>query len=116
MKTAFLSALLYLALSTALPAASTSDEIEHLLDFVASSGCIFKRNGSEYESQEARAHIQRKYDHLKDRIDSAESFIRYAASKSSMSGRKYHATCQGKTITSENWLTTELKRYRLQTS
>jgi len=31
-----------------------------------------------------------------------------------MSGRKYHATCEGKTITSEEWLTTELKRYRQQ--
>ncbi len=114
MKTAFFATLLFFALSATLPAASTSDEIEHLLNFVASSGCTFERNGNKYESTEARAHIQRKYDHLKERIDSAESFIRYAASESSMSGKKYHATCQGQTITSKDWLTTELKRYRQQ--
>ncbi len=108
--------LLWFALGNPLFASSTSDEIEHLLNFVAASGCIFERNGNDYDSVEARAHIQRKYDHLKNRINSTEDFIRHAASKSSMSGRKYHATCNGQTISSEDWLTTELKRYRRQTS
>ena len=108
------SLLLWFALNIPLLAASTSDEIEHLLSFVVSSGCSFERNGNSYDSTEARAHIQRKYDHLKNKISSTEDFIRYAASKSSMSGRQYHSTCNGQTITSEDWLTTELKRYRLQ--
>ena len=106
------SFLLWFAQGNPLFAASTSDEIEHLLNFVADSGCIFERNGTSYDSVEARVHIQRKYDHVKDRVDSTEDFIRYAASKSSMSGRKYHATCSGQTISSEEWLTQELKRYR----
>jgi len=108
--------LLWFALSSPSFAASTSDEIEHLLIFVANSGCIFERNGSDYDSVEARAHIQRKYDHIENRVNSTEDFIRYAASQSSMSGKKYHATCNGETITSRDWLTKELERYRQQAS
>ena len=95
-------------------AATMNEEIEHLLGFVADSGCTFERNGSTYDSKEARAHIQRKYDYIKNRVKTTEDFIRYAATESSMSGRKYHATCDGKTITSEEWLTTELRRFRQQ--
>ncbi|WP_457666761.1 DUF5329 family protein [Thiolapillus sp.] len=95
-------------------AAEANKEIEHLLGFVEDSGCTFERNGSTYDSREARSHIQRKYDYIKKRVKTAEDFIRYAATESSMSGRKYHATCEGRTITSEEWLTTELKRYRQQ--
>jgi len=95
-----------------LSAASTNDEIEYLLNFVATSGCAFERNGNRYNAVEAREHIQLKYDYIKGRVKSAEDFIRYAATESSLSGRKYHATCGGKTITSEEWLTRELKRFR----
>jgi len=108
--------ILWLALGNPLFAASTSDEIEHLLSFVAASGCIFERNGNQYDSVEAREHIQRKYNHIKDRVNTTEDFIRYAASESSMSGKKYNATCNGQTITSGDWLTKELERYRQQSS
>ena len=99
-------------LATSVMAAPMADEIEHLLDFVAGSGCSFERNGTVYDSEEARAHIERKYDYLKKRIKTTEEFIRHAASRSSMSGRKYHATCNGRILTSEEWLTGELQRYR----
>jgi len=107
---------LWFALGNPLFAASTGDEIEHLLNFVAASGCTFERNGNDYDSVEAREHIQRKYNHIKDKIKTTEDFIRYAASESSMSGKKYHATCNGQTITSGDWLTKELDRYRQQSS
>lgn len=110
------SFILWFALGNPLFAASTSDEIEHLLNFVAASGCTFERNGNDYDSVEARAHIERKYDHIKGRVNTTEDFIRYAASESSMSGKKYHATCNGQTITSGDWLTKELERYRQPTS
>ena len=110
------SFILWLALSSPLFAASTSDEIEHLLNFVAKSGCTFERNGNDYDSVEARAHIQRKYDHIKNRISTTEDFIRYAASESSISGKKYHARCNGQTITSGDWLTKELQDYRKSSS
>ena len=110
------SFILWLALSNPSFAASTGDEIEHLLNFVAKSGCTFERNGNDYDSVEARAHIQRKYDHIKNRISTTEDFIRYAASESSISGKKYHATCNGQTITSGDWLTKELQDYRKSSS
>ncbi len=93
-------------------AAPMAEEIDHLLDFVEASGCRFERNGSTYDSGEARAHMERKYDYIRKRIRTTEDFIRYAASESSMTGRKYHATCDGKIITSQEWLTQELQRYR----
>ncbi len=106
--------LLLLCLYGGVFAASTGEEIEHLLGFVEQSGCAFERNGNTYDSKEARAHIQRKYDYIRKRVRTTEDFIWYAATESSMSGKKYHATCDGKTITSEEWLTTELKRFRQQ--
>ena len=111
-----MSLLLWFAVGSPVSAASTNDEIEHLLNFVADSGCTFERNGNDYDSVEARAHIQRKYNHIQDKINNTEDFIQYAASQSSMSGKKYHATCSGQTITSKDWLTQELKRYRQQAS
>jgi hypothetical protein len=114
MKIQFIGFFLYVVLCGAASATSTDGEIEHLLKFVANSGCTFERNGSRYASGEARNHIQRKYNHIKNRVKSTEDFIRYAASQSSMSGKQYHATCKGKTITSKEWLSTELKRYRQQ--
>ena len=104
--------ILWFVLGNPLFAASNSDEIEHLLSFVAQSGCIFERNGNQYDPVEAREHIQRKYNHIRDRISTTEDFIRYAASESSISGKKYHATCNGETITSGDWLSKELERYR----
>jgi len=50
-------------------AAEANEEIEHLLGFVEDSGCIFERNGSTYDSREARSHIQRKYDYIKKRVN-----------------------------------------------
>ncbi len=35
-------------------------------------------------------HIKRKYDYFEDDIDSAEDFIRLSATKSTISGSKYH--------------------------
>jgi hypothetical protein len=104
--------LILLLLATAVTAAPVADEIGHLLDFVASSGCRFERNGTVYDSREARAHIERKYDYIRKRIKTTEDFIRHAASRSSMSGRKYHASCDGKILSSEEWLAAELQRYR----
>ena len=52
-------------LMTGLPAtASTpSEEIGHLLDFIAASSCAFIRNGVAYDGAEAAAHVKDKYDY-----------------------------------------------------
>jgi hypothetical protein len=92
--------------------ADTEEEIQHLLEFIESSGCEFERNGTVYDSSKARSHIERKYDYIESRVDQTEDFIKYAATESSMSGRKYQVTCNGKQQASADWLRDELTRYR----
>lgn len=102
----------------ALPA-QAQREITHLLEFVQQSGCQFNRSGTWYTSQDARQHLQRKYDYLEKKgwVNSAEDFIERAASKSSVSGRAYRVQCASeKAVPSAQWLTTELLRYRKKES
>lgn len=90
-------------------------EIAHLLDFVADSGCQFNRNGSWHDSRAARNHLQEKYDYLKHRklVQDTKAFIERAATESSFSHKAYQVRCgNGPVITSAQWLNTELARYR----
>lgn len=89
-------------------------EIEHLLQFIEHSGCTFIRNNDSYAGAQARAHIQKKYNYIKKRKNqvSAEEFIKYAASQSSLSKKVYMVNCGTKTMTSESWLVGELEQYR----
>lgn len=91
---------LLLALSAtveAAPSAQARREIQGLMDALSTSSCEFQRNGTWHGRDEARKHLQRKYDYLlkKDLVDTAEQFIERAASKSSMSGRAYQVRCPG---------------------
>jgi len=115
------------ALALALPAAAlaqpvvppvparTQAEIDHLFDYISKSGCRFNRNGSWHDMVAARTHVNTKFEWLRDRgqIDSAESFIDNAASRSSFSGRDYLVQCSGQpALSSGDWLKAELSRYR----
>lgn len=91
---------------------ANEQEIEHLLKFVAQSNCSFQRNGELHTPEKAREHIEKKYQYLKKRIKTTEQFIGYAASRSSISKKPYTVTCEGRQLTSEQWLTTELSRFR----
>ena len=95
--------------------ARTQTEIDHLFDYLAHSNCQFNRNGSWHDMIAAKAHVNTKYEYLKQRgkIDSTESFIDNAASKSSFSGKDYLMQCQGTdAVASASWLKAELLRYR----
>ena len=87
-------------------------EVSHLLGFIETSDCTFTRNGKTYPPAKAREHIGAKYDYLRKRIESAEQFIVYSASKSSVTGEEYTVTCGAVTVSSEQWLMTELHRFR----
>jgi len=108
------------ALCASLPAWAQDEtrsrqEIAHLLDFVADSGCQFNRNGSWHDSRAARNHLQEKYDYLKHRklVPDTKAFIERAATESSFSHKAYQVRCgNGPVITSAQWLNTELARYR----
>jgi hypothetical protein len=100
--------------ASAAPTPKVKAEIAGLMDALSSSGCRFQRNGSWHDADEARAHLQRKYDYLlkKDKVDSAEQFIERAASASSMSGRAYRVRCDGKEQDAASWLNGQLRRLR----
>ena len=88
-------------------------EVNHLLAFVKNSGCIINRNGIDHPADKGVSHIESKYDYFRDDIKSTEDFIEYSATKSTMSGDYYMVTCPGeKTITTQDWLLTELQRFR----
>ena len=89
-----------------------NQEVNHLLQYIENSGCTFIRNGKAYDAAEARAHIQKKYDYFKVRIKTTEDFIKYSATKSSMSGKPYKVSCNGREILCADWLNVELEKYR----
>lgn len=106
-----------LFLHCAVAAEGKDEEIKHLLDYIARSGCTFIRNGNAYPAAEAYEHMAMKYNYAKSRIKTAEQFIEYIASRSSISGRAYQISCEGKTLAGEtvpsaSWLTAELNRFR----
>ena len=92
--------------------AGTTEEITSLLLFVEQSGCTFIRNGKHYDAPEARRHIEKKYAYFKDQITTAEEFIQYSATKSTMSGKPYRVVCNGVGMTSSDWLLAELDKVR----
>lgn len=95
--------------------AQVQDQIGHLLVFIADSECKFMRNGNWYDSSEAAKHIKRKFEYVRDKglVNSAEDFVQYSATKSSLSGRKYRVKCgDGPEMNSSDWLQVELSRYR----
>jgi hypothetical protein len=99
---------------TSAPALAVA-EISYLLSTLGASGCEFYRNGSWYDSQTAKAHLQDKYARLLagDRIRTAEDFIDLAATRSSLSGEAYAVRC-GKeaSVSSSSWLYGLLLQYR----
>jgi hypothetical protein len=102
--------------SLALSAAPQPDaEIDQLLLALKSSGCKFQRNGSWHDAPRAAEHLATKRDYFqrKDRIHSAEDFIRLAGTESSMSGKAYRVACPGAPeVDSKDWLESELRRIR----
>jgi hypothetical protein len=97
------------------PSAATKVEIAHLFSFLENSGCQLNRNGSWYGAKEAVAHLNKKYQYLlgKDMISTTESFIRRAASESSISGKPYLVKCHGRApVQSADWFMAELAQYR----
>ena len=99
----------------AAPSAQAKREILGLMDALSTSSCEFQRNGTWHGRDEARKHLQRKYDYLlkKDLVATAEQFIERAASKSSLSGRAYQVRCPGQPAQpAATWFKTRLDALR----
>ena len=88
-------------------------EVTHLINFVKISNCVLNRNGTKHSAEKSTAHIEKKYNYFRNKIKSTEDFIKYSATKSTMSGKYYTVTCPGrKAVKSQDWLLEELARFR----
>jgi cobalamin biosynthesis protein CobD/CbiB len=112
---ALMLGLLMAPLARAAPPIQVQIEVNYLLGYIEGSGCEFYRNGTWHDSKEAQAHLRDKYKWLVARnlINTTEDFIERAATESSFSGLAYKVKCNGgATMTSNQWLSTELARFR----
>jgi Family of unknown function (DUF5329) len=99
-------------------AMSPKQEIEALLTYVGGlKGASFVRNGTAYSAPEAEAHLRRKWSYAGSRLSTAEEFIRYCATKSSVSGVEYVIRfSDGREEPSARVLLNELQRIRAKSS
>ncbi len=97
--------------------ASEMAKIQYLIASVGDlKGATFIRNGSEYDTQAASSHLRLKLKAAGKRVKTAEDFIQYCASKSSMSGEPYLIRlADGTTIKSEVFFRDKLKAFSPKT-
>lgn len=86
--------------------------IQHLLTTIESSQCTFYRNGKSYRSPDVVKHVKFKRNYFKDKIDSPETFIKLAATKSEMSGKLYLIECPDFKMPMGQWLLEALQTYQ----
>jgi hypothetical protein len=87
-------------------------EIDYLLGTVASSDCLFIRNGKEYAGADAQKHLQMKRERGRKYYDSSDEFIERIASKSSWSGKPYRIRCGDVEENAGDWFTSLLDTFR----
>jgi hypothetical protein len=101
----------------ALPAFAQQDieqqKIAYLIDSVATlQGATFIRNGTEYDATRAADHMRLKLRFAGSRVKTAEDFITYCGTGSSMSGTKYTIRFQdGRVVDSAVFLRDKLAEY-----
>ena len=89
--------------------------VQYLITYVKESDVTFERNFSRHTGSEAAQHINKKYRHFRDDIDTPEKFIELCATGSLMTGKAYFIiTGQGEQLPSGEWLNNELSVYRLR--
>jgi hypothetical protein len=100
----------------ATPSASEQKVIETLIQRVASQKSMkFMRNGEEHDATEAARHLRAKYDHFKDKIVTAEDFIRLCGTRSEVTKVPYKVRIANKgTRNSSDFLNEELRVVRRQ--
>ena len=91
----------------------TDAEIKFIMNHVKNSSFIFIRNGKEHSAKDAYKHMMKKYKYFKDKINSAEAFIEFTLTKSTMTGEKYKIKLSdSKIILSQNYFLKKLKLFR----
>jgi hypothetical protein len=94
------------------PVLTEQAKIEALIGAVeAMPKAVFIRNGSEYTAARAADHLRLKWHNAGGRVRTAEQFIKYCASQSSMTGRKYQIRFpDGRTVDSAVFFHEQLAR------
>jgi hypothetical protein len=100
--------------ASARPAARALSETDKINALIAGiehlPGAVFIRNGSEYTGDRAAAHMRLKWHNAGRRIKTADDFIHYCASASSMSGKKYRIRfADGHSVDSAQYFQQQLK-------
>ena len=87
--------------------------IDFLIHGVESSaGVKFIRNGSEYDGTAAAAHLRMKANYGGERLKTAEDFVKYCASESSLTHRKYKIKLgDGTSMDAANYFAAELRKF-----
>ncbi|HEY0368850.1 MAG TPA: DUF5329 family protein [Chthoniobacterales bacterium] len=87
--------------------------IDFLINDVASSkGIVFVRNGTDHDGAAAASHLRMKLNYLGERVKTAEEFIKYCASESSLTHQRYKVrTADGKTIDAGQYFTARLHEF-----
>ena len=90
-----------------------SQKIDFLIRAIRDlSDAQFVRNGTSYDSKTAATHLRRKLKYAGSRVKSADDFIRYCATASSVSGVPYQIHfSDGRVMTSEAFLRRKLLEF-----
>lgn len=90
-----------------------SRKIDYLIAAIETLGdAKFVRNGTAYDAKTAADHLRRKLKYAGSRVKSADDFISYCATKSSMSGKPYEIRFgDGRVETSEAFLRQKLSEF-----
>lgn len=101
---------LVLGLVAAASAPSEDEKIEALIRAVAELGdAKFVRNGTTYDAKAAAEHLRRKRANAGSRVKTADDFIRFCGTGSSMSGKPYEIRWEdGRVTSSESFLRAKL--------
>jgi hypothetical protein len=91
-----------------------SQKIEYLIAAIETLNDVqFVRNGTAYSAKAAADHLRLKLENAGSRVRSAEDFIRYCASVSSVSGTPYQIRFSGgRVVMSEAYLREKLSGFR----
>lgn len=91
---------------------SEAQKIQALIHSVETlQGAKFIRNGVSYDAPAAADHLRMKLRHAGARIATADDFITYIASGSSLSGQPYRIEfADGRTVTAQEYFRAQLRR------
>lgn len=112
--------ILFLAGFLATPAIGQQDleqrKIEYLINSIADlHDARFIRNGSEYDSKRAADHLRVKLQYARGRVNTAEDFITYCATGSSVTGGAYQIQfADGRIVATAAFLRERLAAYPAQ--